>query len=149
VAHALRDYAGQLELDPRELERVQTRLAELERLQRKYGPDLLDHLQKVRREIDNIGLTEDKKEDLQGKLTALHRQYEKSASELSRRRRQATKTLESSVERELKSLAMPHARFVIRWEDVRPGRASGFDLPEFQISTNPGEEPMPLKSVAS
>src|SRR5438477_3113253 len=49
VAYALRDYADHVDADPQELERVQSRLAELERLHRKYGPDLLEHLQKVRR----------------------------------------------------------------------------------------------------
>ena len=61
AAYALRDYANQVDADPQELERVQSRLAELERLHRKYGPDLLEHLQKVRREMDSIGLTESKK----------------------------------------------------------------------------------------
>ena len=61
IAYALRDYADQVDADPQELERLQSRLAELERLHRKYGPDLLDHLHKVRREMDSIGLTEIKK----------------------------------------------------------------------------------------
>src|SRR5439155_2961064 len=56
IAYALRDYGDQIDADPQELEHLQTRLAELERLHRKYGPDLLDHLQKVRREMDSIGL---------------------------------------------------------------------------------------------
>ena len=64
IAYALRDYAGQIDANPEELEKVQTRLAELERLHRKYGPDLLAHFQKVRREMDSIGLTETKKEEL-------------------------------------------------------------------------------------
>ena len=70
AAYALRDYANQVDADPQELERVQSRLAELERLHRKYGPDLLEHLHKVRREMDSIGLTESKKEELQDKISA-------------------------------------------------------------------------------
>ena len=65
IAYALRNYANQVDADPQELERVQARLAELERLHRKYGTDLLEHLQKVRREMDSIGLTETKKEELE------------------------------------------------------------------------------------
>src|SRR5262245_35264375 len=65
IAYALRDYADQIEIEPQELQRVQTRLAELERLHRKYGPDLLEHAHKVRREMDSIGLTETKKGELQ------------------------------------------------------------------------------------
>jgi DNA repair protein RecN (Recombination protein N) len=149
IAYALRDYANQVDADPQELERVQTRLAELERLHRKYGPDLLDHLQKVRREMDSIGLTESKKDELAAKIAGMRQQYAEAAAALSKKRRSASKKLEAAVERELKSLAMPHARFAIRWSDVTPGRAAGIDRPELLISANPGEEPWPLEKIAS
>jgi DNA repair protein RecN (Recombination protein N) len=148
IAYGLRDYAGQVEADPRELERVQARLADLERLHRKYGPDLIEHLEKVRRELDNIGLTETKKDELGKTLAVLHQRYNEAASTLSKARRASSSNLEYTVGRELKSLAMPDARFVIRWEDVSPGRA-GIDRPHLQFSANPGEDPMPLDRVAS
>jgi DNA repair protein RecN (Recombination protein N) len=75
IAYVLRDYADHVEANPEELERLQSRLAVLERLHRKYGPDLLAHLQKVRREMDSIGLTETKKEELQGKISVVRQQY--------------------------------------------------------------------------
>ncbi len=149
VAYALRDYAGQVDADPQELERVQARLAELERLHRKYGPDLLEHLQKVRREMDSIGLAESRKEELQVKIEALRQDYAEAAAALSKKRRQASKKLESAVERELKSLDMPHARFTIAWTDLMPGRPSGIDRADLLISANPGEEPRPLEKIAS
>ncbi len=148
AAYALRDYAGQIDADPQELQRVQARLAELERLHRKYGPDLLDHLQKVRREMDSIGLMESKKDELQAKITALRNEYSEAASSLSRKRQTASKKLENAVERELKSLAMPQARFSIRWTEV-PARSTGIDRPELLISANPGEELRPLEKIAS
>src|SRR5437660_4405115 len=149
VAYALRDYAGSVDADPQQLEQAQTRLAELERLHRKYGPDLLEHLQKVRRELDSIGLTEAKKDELQTRIAALKKVYAEAAALLSSKRRAASKGLEPAVERELKSLAMPQARFVIAWQDVSPGRASGIDRPELLISPNPGEELRPLERIAS
>src|SRR5215510_2004059 len=149
IAYALRDYANQVDADPQDLERVQARLAELERLHRKYGPDLTGHLEKVRREMDSIGLTENKKDDLERRFALVRQEYVRAASALSQRRRSATKGLESAVERELKSLAMPHARFAVCWYDVLPGRVSGTDRVELRISANPGEEPMSLERVAS
>jgi DNA repair protein RecN (Recombination protein N) len=149
IAYFLRDYADNVDADPQELERLQSRLSDLERLHRKYGPDLLEHLQKVRREMDSIGLTETKKGELQEKITVLKREYTAGAGSLSKKRRTASKKLESAVEKELKSLAMPHARFTIAWKDVNPGRASGLDSPELLISANPGEEPRPLERIAS
>jgi DNA repair protein RecN (Recombination protein N) len=149
TAYALRDYADKVDADPQELERAQSRLAELERLHRKYGPDLLEHLQKVRREMDSIGLTETKKDDLKDKIDRLRQEYSQAAASLSRKRRTASKKLEEAVERELKSLAMPNARFMIKWVDVSPGRAVGIDRPDLLISPNPGEEPRPLEKIAS
>jgi DNA repair protein RecN (Recombination protein N) len=149
VAYALRNYADHIDADPQELERLQARLAELERLHRKYGSDLLEHLQKVRREMDSIGLAESKKEELQVKISVLGQQYAEAAGQLRRKRRSASQELEAAVERELQSLAMLHARFTIEWTDVSPGRASGMDRPALLISANPGEEPRPLEKIAS
>jgi DNA repair protein RecN (Recombination protein N) len=149
VAYALRDYADHVDADPQELGRSQARLAELERLHRKYGPDLLDHLQKVRREMDSIGLMESKKEELQEKIQALQQRYSQSAESLSQKRRTASKKLEFAVERELRSLAMPQARFGIAWIDLEPGRASGIDSPNLLMSANAGEDLRPLEKIAS
>jgi DNA repair protein RecN (Recombination protein N) len=149
IAYALRDYANQIDADPQDLERLQARLAELERLHRKYGPDLLEHLEKVKREMDSIGLTETKKEGLQKDITGLREQYEDAARSLSKQRKTATRKLETAIERELHSLAMPHAQFRIQWSEARPGRASGIDRPELVISANPGEELRPLEKIAS
>src|SRR5207237_948421 len=115
IAYALRHYADKVDADPQELERAQARLTELERIHRKYGPDLLEHLQNVRREIDSIGLTETKKEQLSAQIGRLQDEYSHAAALLSKKRRTTSKSLESGVEGELKSLAMPHARFMIAW----------------------------------
>jgi DNA repair protein RecN (Recombination protein N) len=149
IADALRDYSSRIEADPRELERLQSRLAELERLQRKYGPDLLGHLNRVQVEMDSIGLTESRKDELEQKISGLSDEYRKAAEALSRKRRTASKTLEDRVVGELRSLAMPNARFEVHWSDVTPGRARGIDRVELQISANPGEDPRPLDRIAS
>jgi DNA repair protein RecN (Recombination protein N) len=99
--------------------------------------------------MDSIGLAETKKGELQQKILAAREQYSTAAASLSARRRSAGKKLESAVARQLKSLAMPHARFTLAWRDVSPGRATGMDAAEFLISANPGEEPRALDRVAS
>jgi DNA repair protein RecN (Recombination protein N) len=149
IAYALRDYANQADADPQELERLQARLAELERLHRKYGPNLLEHVEKVRCEMDSIGLTEARKEELQQDIARLRRQYDAAAESLSRKRRTASGRLDTAIGRELHSLAMPHAQFKIHWAAVSPGRSSGIDRPELLISANPGEELRPLEKIAS
>src|SRR5262249_1022592 len=83
IAYVLRDYADQVDADPQQPERAQASVADLERLHRKYGPDLLGHLQKVRREMDSIGLMETKKEELQEKISSIRREYDEISAQLS------------------------------------------------------------------
>jgi len=149
LAAGLRDYAARIEANPQELERLQTRLAELERLHRKYGPDLLGHLEKVNGEMDSMGLAEAQKDKLLQHIASLREAYNKDAQTLSRKRRAASGKLEAQVVRELKSLAMPNVRFEVQWSDVIPGRARGIDCADFMISANPGEDLSPLERVAS
>ena len=49
VASELRDYADEVDFDPEELERLQTRLARLEGLMRSYGPRMADVLERRER----------------------------------------------------------------------------------------------------
>jgi DNA repair protein RecN (Recombination protein N) len=149
IAHGLRDYAARVEADPQELERLQSRLSELERLHRKYGPDLLAHLAKVIGEVDSIGLAETEKVTINKELAALREQYDKAAAALSKKRRSSSKKLETQIVKELQSLAMPNVRFEVRWSDVTPGRSRGIDRAELLISANPGEELRPLEKIAS
>ena len=149
IASGLRDYAARIEADPRELERLQSRLAELERLHRKYGPDLLVHLDNLNREMDSLGLAEEQKDKLLQRVAALREDYDRAAAKLSRKRRAASEKVSRRVETELKSLAMPNARFEVRWSDLDPGGAQGIDNAEFAISANPGEDVRPLVKVAS
>lgn len=149
LARGLRDYAGRLEADPREVERLQSRLAELERLHRKYGPDLLKHLERVNGEMDSLGLAENQKEVLNQRIAALREEYGREAAALRRKRRGVSKKLERQISEELHSLAMPNAQFEIQWTDVQPGNAQGLDRADFLLSANPGEEPRPLARIAS
>jgi DNA repair protein RecN (Recombination protein N) len=149
LAAGLRDYAARVEANPQELERVQFRLAELERLHRKYGRDLLGHLEKVLGEMDSMGLAEAQKDKLLQQIASLREDYNKVAQMLSQKRRTASAKLEAQVVRELKSLAMPNVRFEVQWSDVTPGRARGIDRADFLISANPGEDLRPLDKVAS
>jgi DNA repair protein RecN (Recombination protein N) len=149
LSHALRDYAADADADPRELDRLQARLADLERLQRKYGPDLLAHLEMVNAEIEGMGQTESRREELTAAIEKVEEGYAKAARALSAKRRPAAKRLEALIDRELKSLAMPHAHVSVAWEDVSPGNANGIDHAELRLAANPGEEARPLERVAS
>ena len=151
AAYALRDYAGRLEGDPARLEDVESRLAALDRLKRKYGQtleDVLSFRDGVAKQIDEVENSAEHRAALEKQRDELAKQYEKRAGELSRARSAAAGKLSKQVESELKSLAMSGTRFQIA---LSPSEwsAAGTDKIEFLVSPNRGEELKPLEKIAS
>lgn len=151
AAHELRHYLGRLEADPKRLDEVESRLAALEKLKRKYGPSLeevLRFLDEVRNNLSVMETAEERRAQLKDELERLAKAYEEAASRLSRRRKEAAVRLQKLLESELKSLAMERTRFHI---DFEPAAWSlrGMDRVTYLISPNPGEDLRPLDKVAS
>lgn len=149
IAFALRDYMNRLEVDPGELDSIQDRLSSLERLHRKYGDDLVAHLETVIQEMDTIGLRKTRRAEVSQQLSESRDRYAEAAGELSRVRRSVSNQLEKKVTREIRRLAMPRARFGIDWKRLEQGSATGIDSPRFMLAPNPGEDAAPLAAIAS
>ena len=151
AAYGLRDYLSGLEANPQRLEEVETRLAALDRLKRKYGASLaavLEFLEEVRRQIAAVENAGERMEELRRGQARLAGEFGARADELTARRTAAARKLEKRVAAELAQLAMERAVFRVEltaaaWSE------HGADAIEFLISANPGEEPRPLEKVAS
>jgi DNA repair protein RecN (Recombination protein N) len=151
AAHALSHYMGKLEADPARLEEIETRLAALEKLRRKYGATLEEVIAFHRDVSHNLSAVEssgERRTALAKEVAALSAGYESAAGRLSALRREAARRLAKSVANELASLAMEKTRVEIR---VAPAEwsAAGADAVEFLISPNVGEELKPLEKIAS
>ena len=151
AAHALGHYVGKLEADPARLEEIETRLAALEKLRRKYGATLEEVVafrEEVSRNLSTVESSGERRTALAKEVTALTAGYESAAGRLSKLRREAAQRLAKSVEGELASLAMEKTRVEIR---VAPAEwsAAGADAVEILISPNVGEELKPLEKIAS
>jgi DNA repair protein RecN (Recombination protein N) len=151
AADALRHYLGKLEADPARLDEVESRMAALEKLKRKYGTTLaevLAFLEDVRRELNAVETSSDRQAALRKEVTELAASYDSAAKKLTSARTAAAKRLAKNVETELASLAMERTRIEIR---VAPAAWSehGADSIEFLMSANAGEEPKPLDRIAS
>jgi DNA repair protein RecN (Recombination protein N) len=155
LALQLRDYQESLQVSPARLDEVESRLALVERLKRKYGSSLAEVLaygRRCREELDALA-------DPEGRERALVRMrddaitlYRDAAAVLSKRRRQAARDLEKRVEAELGQLAMEKTRFRVGFAPEAPDPAAreswserGFERAEFMLAPNPGE---PLRSLA-
>jgi len=174
VARSLGRYAGDVEADPARLNEIEERLFKLQRLLRKHGPttdELIAHRARLAEELaaldgvdDRLGNDEERRIELPARATD-------GARKLSDARRKAARALGDAIAGELASLAMGRARIVVdvaliaspeheqQEEDALAvalpdgTRArltrGGIDRVEIMIAPNPGEDPRPLRRIAS
>jgi DNA repair protein RecN (Recombination protein N) len=157
---SLRDYGDQLEASPERLDEIETRLALIERLKRKYGDsvqEVLAFAESCRAELGGAASLEEQEHALEQQQASLASRYLEVATELSKRRRSSAGAFEKRVLAELRPLAMERARFEVGFTPERitsePDPAgwteAGLESAEFLLSANPGEELKPLARVAS
>jgi DNA repair protein RecN (Recombination protein N) len=163
LAFAVRDFRGTLEYSPERLEEIETRLAEIARLKRKYGGSIetvLQHFKESEERLRNIETADLREEELRRELKKAREEYVQIASDLHAKRERAARKFEKETEANLKAVALEKARFEVRisapneseLSDEAAGKsftAKGFDALEFYFSANVGESPKPLAKVAS
>lgn len=151
ASHSLRHYLGTLESDPARLEHVESRLAAIDKLKRKYGAsvgEILAFLADVSGRLAAVETAGERRAQLAKERERLAADYERAARKLSQDRRKAASKLEGQVQEELAALAMAGTTF--RVEFTEGGwTAHGVDRVRFLVSPNRGEEPRPLEKVAS
>ncbi|MBI4463667.1 MAG: DNA repair protein RecN [Acidobacteria bacterium] len=155
VALSLRDRLARLDAGPERLEEVESRLAFLDRLKRKYGPtleEIIRYREQVCEWIREAESSEELGQALEKQVREAAAAYESAARELSLRRAKAAIELKKNMEKELGVLAMKGTVFESQLTPctaLEDGRASGLDQVEFLISPNPGEPLRPLAKIAS
>jgi len=161
LAITLRDFSSHLEFSPERLDDIENRLAEITKLERKYGETIeaiLHHLSESRDRLDAVETSELREAELQKELASARKAYIEAASQLNDARAKAASKFEREVEKELKAVALEKARFRVKIEKPvamnetaaeNTFTANGFDRVEFHFSANPGESPRPLAKMAS
>jgi len=156
LAHFLRKYADGIDASPARLQQVEDRLANIDRLKRKYGPTLDDVIARGRalaRERDLLKETAEGGVALEGALAQARGHYLNDARELSTARRDAASGFARELERLLGELAMTQARFEVRFNETAIAEDTwterGIDVAEFFLSPNPGEDLRPLARIVS
>jgi DNA repair protein RecN (Recombination protein N) len=172
AVRALRSLGDSLEVDPRRLEEIEERLAELERLERKYRTDaagLVERRGELEAEIARLERDEQHSEGLAEGIAKARATLLARAGELRRARKALREKLVKAVHKALKELGLSNATF-----DVRIGQRSedeggagdpsaraeieadqqrfgerGMDRIEFLLAANPGESMNRLREVAS
>ena len=147
----LRDYLGKLHANPERLDEVETRLAAIDRLRRKYGATI-DEIQAFLAQLHGKMLTVEqageKRAEIEARRQTLAAEFIAAAAQLTAARKDAAKKLEKRVEKELAALAMAGTRFRVALS-AAPWSTEGADAVRFLVSANLGEEPRELDKVAS
>ncbi len=164
VSRELTRYADAIDSNPARLAEVEERLFRLQRLLRKYGPtsaELLQHQTQWRNELESFEGAADRIAELESQRTQLLARAGKKARQLSKARRESAERLADAIGRELSQLGMGRARIVVDVASLTPSgeegltvdgvklTRSGLDRVEFLIAPNRGEEPRPLRRIAS
>ncbi|HEY2921771.1 MAG TPA: DNA repair protein RecN [Candidatus Binatia bacterium] len=165
AATQLRRYAGRVHFDPRALEQLEDRLAEIQRLKRKYSANV-EEILRIHREtkesLDGLAQGEEQIAALEKAFAEARRSAWEIAEKISHERQRGAKKLKREMEKEVKSLGMADTVFEVRFvtqdekDDIPPffiaGRKlteRGMDQVEFYFSPNPGEPVKPLAKIAS
>lgn len=142
------------DFDPRRLEWIETRLADLRAAARKFSahPDTLASLRASfearHASVEEAGETANK---LQMEAKNLREIYVQQAAQLRAKRAEAAKKLDIAIAKELRPLKLERATFKTEFVDLNEPQwsASGTERVQFLVSTNPGVPMGPLNRIAS
>jgi DNA repair protein RecN (Recombination protein N) len=130
---------------------LQSRLAFLQRLKKKYGPTLAQVINCRMQTEEKLRRTESSDEELQGldqNLKELDGRIRQQAAELTQHRKELAQQLQKLIAERLAHLGMPHVVFSIASEE-RECHPHGVDHIEFRFSANLGEPQRSLREIAS
>jgi DNA repair protein RecN (Recombination protein N) len=154
VSATSRDYADGIDASPERLAEVEDRLAQLDRLKRKYGKtvdEVIAYSEDVAGKLNELENRDDVVRDLKNQLATAAAAYLSAAQAVSKKRYSAARELQKLVETEINQLAMK-AQFRIEVsgsDEPANWTAAGFDGVTYLISPNPGEPLKPVEQIAS
>ena len=155
LTEELRKYRLNLDYDPKRIGDIDDRLAQLQRLKRKYQAtveELIDQSHALQKELEGLSNIQEKIESLRQQVSEAEQCMQKIGRELSQKRQKAAKRFEQKITREFSALRMEKVRFQViidseaKLENIG---LTGMDKVEFFLSTNPGEPFQALAKVAS
>ena len=155
LAYACRRYRDDVEHDPARLEKIDERLALLQRLKKKYHDNLeglIARRETIQAELEELTNLDYRLDSLEKEVSIASQQALAKAQTLSQARHRVARQLEDRVKAELSDLKMSHTRFEIGFREFSTESTigpSGLDRVEYLFCANPGEALQPLSRVAS
>lgn len=152
VAARLAGIREQISFRPEELDKLISRLDQIDELKKKYGGsigDVLAYCDRIQQELSQLENFDELRGTLEQETKQRLRALRTSAAALTGARQASAEALGQAIESELHDLNFDSARFEIRISAAPAISAEGGDEAEILISTNRGEPLKPLIRVAS
>ena len=151
LAEEVRDARDDLAYSADELEEIESRLDVIHKLRRKYGvtcADILEYLEKAKKELDEIEFADDHLEKLKKKLSKAEKTAWDAAKTLRENRKEIAVSMSERILTELAQLDMPRVQFSCQFTELEL-TPNGADAVAFYMSANAGEALKPMSKVAS
>lgn len=151
IAESIRDRLSNMSFSQARLDELQSRLAQLQRLKKKYGPSLdavIAFRDASKAKLEDSSSADDLLCDLAKKIAAQDVLVEQAARQLRKKRISAAQVLQNQIAVRLSHLGMPHVVFSIEITE-RQRTVHGADQVDFLFSANLGEPKRSLKEIAS
>lgn len=151
LVHELKGILDGVEYDEQVLNDMEQRLDTITKLERKYGgseSSAIEYLKNAQEELETLENADEAVSGLGLELENINKKIEKSARELTSKRRDGAEKLQKEIETALFELDMPKVKFEIFITECEFDK-KGADNVEFMISPNPGEPLKPLVQIAS
>lgn len=150
ATHALNAYLSRVELDPRRLAEVESRMDAIHAASRKFriAPDDMPvELESRKARLATLEGASDV-DALRARAAEARKTYDARAGELSKKRAATAKSMAAAVTEAMQTLSMTGGRFEIALEK-QDGTAHGLEDVEFRVAGHPGATPRSLAKVAS
>jgi DNA repair protein RecN (Recombination protein N) len=151
ISRFIHSYMNRLEADPKRLEKVEDRIAQIEQIKRRFGKTF-DEVEAKKQDLDqkietlkHLDAQLDQIRDVLRKKTEENREI---GMLIRKMRKEKEPLFTRAILNELQSLNLPNAQFIVHFQEA-PLSSHGMDCITFLFSANVGHPPIPISECAS
>ena len=152
ISYSVDNFAGDVEIDDKKLEKIVERIDNINKLKLKYGStiaEILEYRDKIEKDLSLVNFENEELENLKTEKNKHVGQYFQDSEKLSEIRMKIAENLQNTVDVQLDDLNMENAKFKVEIRKTQKITMHGIDNAEFMIATNVGETFKPLAKIAS
>jgi DNA repair protein RecN (Recombination protein N) len=148
----LREYSKGIQMDPEQLDEMESRLNQIKKLQKKHNctaDELIDLQNSLEIEINRLENADESLAEINALIAKLNLEATELATSLHKKRKTVSSVLADSVNAELVDLNMKGVIFSVAVEKLAELNSNGISLVEFRIRGGKNEVERPIAKSAS